>query len=87
MLFQTDESTIPVEINDGIVVINNCHQADFDCDGDVDILDITMAAYTYGSSSGGPNYNPDYDIDDDGDVDVLDLTAIAFEYGWMANTP
>jgi len=62
----------------------SCYPYDLDCDGDVDILDISAVAYCYGTSVGEEAYNPAYDMDSDGDIDILDVTAIAYEYGWNA---
>ena len=50
-------------------------------DGKVDIRDIAAVANRYGSSSGSPNYNPNFDIFFDGKIDVKDLARVAKHYG------
>jgi len=79
---EPDGTLIPVSIENASITINSCYSRDFDCDCDVDIVDVTMAAYTYGSSLGNPNYNASYDLDDDGDIDIVDITMVTYDYGW-----
>jgi len=79
---EPDGTIIPASSQNGIVNINSCYEHDFDCDCDVDIVDITMAAYTYGTSIGDPNYNIAYDLDNDGDIDIVDITMVTYDYGW-----
>ena len=61
----------------------NCYVHDFDCDDDVDIVDISMAAYCFGTEVGDSNYDDIYDMDSDGDIDIVDISIIAFDYGWL----
>ncbi len=80
---QPDGSIIPINLQNGTVIINACYPKDFDCDCDVDIIDVTMAAYAYGTLVGDPNYEAIYDLDDDGDIDIVDITMAAYDYGWF----
>jgi len=68
--------------NEDYVGSPDCYVHDFDCDGDVDIDDITMAANCYGTSVGDADYNSIYDMDSDGDIDIVDISIIAFDFGW-----
>jgi parallel beta-helix repeat protein len=54
-----------------------------DVNGDkkVNILDISLVAIAYGSTSGAPNWNPVADINGDGTINILDITHVAKEYG------
>ena len=52
---------------------------DLDCDGDIDLSDLSQLLSNYGMSSGA-NYN-DGDIDGDHDVDLSDLSALLAVYG------
>ena len=56
-------------------------KGDFDKDGDVDGSDLVVFAVAFGSSSGGPDYNPVADFDGDGFVDESDLATFAAEFG------
>jgi len=56
-------------------------KGDFDSDGDVDGSDLVIFADAFGSSSGGPDYNPVTDFDGDGYVDESDLAVFAAEFG------
>ena len=56
-------------------------KGDFDKNGDVDGSDLVIFADAFGSSSGGPDYNPVADFDGDGYVDESDLAAFAAEFG------
>ena len=57
------------------------YKGDFDKDGDVDGSDLVIFSDAFGSSSGGPDYNPVADFDGDGYVDESDLAAFAAEFG------
>ena len=54
---------------------------DVDGDRDVDIFDIVAMAGAYGSETGDPEYEPNYDLDGDGDIDIYDIVAAAGNYG------
>ena len=56
-------------------------KGDFDKDGDVDGSGLVIFADAFGSSSGGPDYNPVADFDGDGYVDENDLAAFAAAFG------
>ena len=56
-------------------------KGDIDGDGDVDGSDLAALADAFGSSSGGPNYNPFADFDNDGYVNEDDLAVFATDFG------
>jgi hypothetical protein len=55
---------------------------DVNGDGGVDILDVVLAATSYGSIQGSPNWNPAADlVSPYGKIDILDLVTITCHYG------
>lgn len=54
---------------------------DLNGDGIVDVFDLVIVAYSFGSSIGQPLYNPIADITKDDIVDVFDLVIVAFYFG------
>lgn len=59
----------------------NFNPYDLNLDRVVDIQDIAMVAYAFGSYPGHPRWNPDVDFNDDGKVDIRDLALIAGHFG------
>lgn len=47
----------------------------------IDILDVAMVAYAYGSTSGSPRYDPNLDFNSDSIINVVDLAAVARNFG------
>ncbi len=54
---------------------------DVDCDGEVNIYDIVIAAQAYSSKPGEPKWNVYADLDRDDYVDIYDLVTITSNYG------
>ena len=54
---------------------------DVDGNRQVDLFDIVLMAWGYGTSEGQPKFNANYDIDGDGDIDIFDLVIAAGNYG------
>jgi hypothetical protein len=54
---------------------------DVNGDGLVNIIDLTLIAFAYGSLEGEPDYNPDADLNCDGIVDMQDLVKAARNLG------
>jgi hypothetical protein len=50
-------------------------------DGVVDVWDISLVSWSYGTFQGELEYNPDADINKDGVVDMSDLSIVAIHYG------
>lgn len=55
---------------------------DLNCDGRVDIRDIAVVAFAFGSYPGHLRWNPAADIIIDEKVDVKDIARVAKDYGW-----
>ncbi|AKB29743.1 hypothetical protein MSSIT_3024 [Methanosarcina siciliae T4/M] len=80
--------TIEVAVSDGIekvteqnnIYINNYHPRwDVNQDGVVNILDITIIAQNYGSSTVKPY--PRWDVNQDGVINIQDLTLAGYYFG------
>jgi len=54
---------------------------DLNFDGTVNILDITIIAYSYGSTTESEKWNPQADINQDEIINILDLAIVAMEFG------
>jgi len=84
---KAEASPVPYELDlenniyiDGFVKIKMI--GDVNGDGIVDIYDVTLAAASYGSTEGDPNWNPDADVAPLwGVIDIYDLVTIASKYG------
>lgn len=63
-----------------------CYSSDTDCDGVVDIVDVTNVAYLFGTQTGDVLFNEDFDLDTDGDIDIVDITIVAYDFGWTADS-
>ena len=55
-------------------------QLDIDGNGTVDFLDASTLAIAFGSSIGGPSYNPKADLQGTGKITFLDASIIAYFY-------
>ncbi len=62
-----------------------CYWADLDCNGVVDLLDITQPAAAWLAQNGQWNYSPVLDVDSSGAVNVLDIQRFAAAWGWAGN--
>jgi parallel beta-helix repeat protein len=54
---------------------------DINGDGVIDIKDLSLVAFSYGTFEGESDYNPDADINRDGIIDMRDIAIIAIHYG------
>jgi hypothetical protein len=54
---------------------------DLNNDGRVDMRDIAIVAYAFGSYPGQPRWNPQADINQDGKVDMVDVALVAMNFG------
>ena len=50
-------------------------------DGQVNILDISLVAISFGTKPGDPMWNPIADINNDNQVNILDISAVAIHFG------
>jgi len=57
-------------------LVNMFHEVgDVNCDGIINVLDLTAISFSYGSFQGEPEYNPDADLNQDNVVDMRDLSS------------
>ncbi len=54
---------------------------DVNGDNKIDIRDVAIVAYEYGSRKGDTRWNPAADFDNDGVIDIGDVAIVAFYYG------
>ncbi len=59
-------------------------QLDINGDGMVEIIDVAIAASSYGAVLGGANYNPKADFNADGMINIIDISIIAAQFGSKA---
>ncbi|MER2600539.1 MAG: S8 family serine peptidase [Caldilineales bacterium] len=65
--------------------LNGAHnKADVNCDGVVDVQDITLLANNWQAISGDGIYLLGYDMDMDSDNDIADIQYVAGWWGWAA---
>jgi hypothetical protein len=55
--------------------------ADVNGDGSVDVADLLLLVYSFGTVEGDPGYDPACDFNDDGSVDVVDLLMLVKLFG------
>jgi len=54
---------------------------DFDRDGTVNIVDISIVAIAFGTKEGDENYNVLADLDENSEVNIIDVSIAALDYG------
>ena len=80
-LLDAQGGAIPSNTPDARVRVGGCIFGDFDCDCDVDILDVMQVALRWGTVEGDPDYDATYDLDHDGDIDIVDVALVAAAWG------
>jgi hypothetical protein len=68
-------------------VLGACYTYDFDCDNDVDIVDVMSVASRWMKNTGDPDFDVQYDFDGDGDIDEVDIMMVADYWGWHPRPP
>jgi hypothetical protein len=53
----------------------------------VDAAFMEKVKAAYGSKTGDPNYNPEYDVNQDGIIDMRDIVYFARNYGKTVELP
>lgn len=56
-------------------------ESDFNCDQDIDGIDLTAFSEAFGSQDGDENYNPRCDLNQDNIVDSSDLVLFSSDFG------
>jgi nitrous oxidase accessory protein len=59
---------------------------DLSLDGTVNIIDISIVAYSFGHSLGSEKWNPDADLNNDYIINIVDVATVATEFGNTINT-
>lgn len=54
---------------------------DVNCDGEVDVKDIGLAARAFGETPTRPRWNPMADVNQDGTIDLKDIALVAKHFG------
>jgi len=54
---------------------------DLSLDGTVNIIDISIVAYSFGHSLGSEKWNPEADLNNDYTINIVDVAMVATEYG------
>ena len=67
--------------NTTVVDFGTTREGDSNGDNNINILDISLLISAYGSSEGGPDWNPHCDFNRDGYVNILDAVALAGNFG------
>jgi hypothetical protein len=57
------------------------HLADANGDGQVDVVDLLMLVYSFGTLKGDAGYDPTCDFNHDSAVDVVDLLDLVYNFG------
>ena len=78
-------TVIPASLTSGIVTITSCYFADFDCNNEVDILDVQQVAGRWGTRAGQPGFEAKFDVVSNGEIDVFDVQKVASVWGWPNN--
>ena len=75
-------TVIPVSLTSGSVTITSCYFADFDCNNEVDILDVQQVAGRWGMKTGQSGFEAKFDVIANGEIDVFDVQKVAAAWGW-----
>ena len=77
LLTEEYQNIIASSIADGILQYLNVNGEDVDKNGVVDMIDLELAALSYGSKPGDISWLAAADVNNDGIIDLLDITLIA----------
>lgn len=61
-------------------VASGCANSDFNHDGRVNLVDLSLLALHYGSTNGQPAYLPAFDLNSDGAINLADVSLFALVY-------
>jgi hypothetical protein len=68
-------------VNMGTVIAGDANH-----DGSIDVLDFSILASTYATSSAAPDWSPRADFNNSGSIDVLDFSLLASNFGRSGRT-
>jgi cytochrome oxidase Cu insertion factor (SCO1/SenC/PrrC family) len=71
-------STLSEEVGQ---VISHVLTGDINGDGTVNIVDISIVAFAFGSEPGNPNWRSIADLNNDEEINILDIAMAAVEFG------
>jgi hypothetical protein len=73
-------------VSDTPIIINLTQKplGDINEDHKVNIADVSLVAYSYGTKVGDERYSLTVDLDKDGEVNIVDITLVAKDYGRTA---
>ena len=58
-----------------------CSLVDYNVNGRVEVLDVSIFAIHYGAVNGDPLFGAKFDLNQDGTIDIVDLSELALVYG------
>lgn len=58
-----------------------CSHGDLNCDGSVDILDLSFIASHFGQTNSHPQWNATADVVPDNEIDIYDVVFVANRFG------
>lgn len=70
-----------------IIDFGTLREGDVDNDNDVDIVDFSILATTFGKCEGDPDYDDRADFNEDGCVDIRDFSLLATNFGHVGDSP
>lgn len=68
------------EISSEVIFTVTFH-GDLSLDGTVNIIDVSIVAYSFGHSIGSERWNPDADLNNDYTINIIDIAMVAMEFG------
>ena len=69
---------------DQVLVVNECRAEDLNCDNQIDIQDIQLAANAWHTRVGEAGYDLRIDLNRNGRIDISDVQRVAASWGWQA---
>ncbi|MDH5769779.1 MAG: PQQ-binding-like beta-propeller repeat protein [Candidatus Bathyarchaeota archaeon] len=73
-----------IDASDNTYIVNTVMiiaPSDIDANGEVNIIDVAIAARAYGSTSETPLWNESADINKDGIINIMDIALVAHDFG------
>jgi hypothetical protein len=80
----TSFATIGISCTANTQATINCmasQNPDVNNDGRVEIIDVAIVAFAFGSTPGSPQWNPAADLDLNGIVNIIDVASVSYDFG------